>query len=167
MKVQKGKGAVQEDQLAKVIEWEDYEQELAHLCSLTSALEESKKKKLMLQEKLHSLIQMEAESLHRSNELDQMREKLESRKLVMGNMSMHSKVAKEKVRKQMEQLSAEIRSLLVGGSSLSAANKRMQDSSRSLAGGKGHDHLKNLQKLLRLRQQYMVSQVSLLYPVKF
>lgn len=70
--------------------------------------------------------QIESESLSRSNELDQMREKLEYRKLVMGNMSMHSKVVKEKVRKQEEQLSSEIRSLLVGGSSLSVANKRMQ-----------------------------------------
>ncbi|KAK6122805.1 hypothetical protein DH2020_043448 [Rehmannia glutinosa] len=193
VKGQEEKRVQPEDQRAKVIEWEDYEQELARLCSLTSALEESKRKKVLLEEKLHSLIQglkigidyfvrwfgkwiqflaewfveqIEAESLSRSNELDQMREKLESRKLVMGNMSMHSKVVKEKVRKQEEQLSAEIRSLLTGGSSLSVANKRMQESSRSLAGEKGYGNLKNLQKLLRARQQYMVSQVSLLYPVK-
>ncbi|KAK6122879.1 hypothetical protein DH2020_043405 [Rehmannia glutinosa] len=166
VKGQEEKRVPPEDQRAKVIEWEDYEQELARLCSLTSALEESKRKKVLLEEKLHSLIQIEAESLSRSNELDQMREKLESRKLVMGNMSMHSKVVKEKVRKQEEQLSAEIRSLLTGGSSLSVANKRMQESSRSLAGEKGYGNLKNLQKLLRARQQYMVSQVSLLYPVK-
>lgn len=55
-----------------------------------------------------------------------MLEKLEYRKLLMGKMSMHSKVVKEKVRKQEEQLSGEIRSLLVGGSSLSVANRRMQ-----------------------------------------
>lgn len=70
--------------------------------------------------------QIEAESLSRSNKLDQMREKLESRKLVMGNMSMHSKVVKEKVNKQEEQLSVEIRSLLAGGSSLSVAKTHMQ-----------------------------------------
>lgn len=72
------------------------------------------------------LLQAEAESLSRSNELDQMREKLESRKLVMGSMSMNSKVVKDKVRKQEEQLSAEIRSLLVGGTNLSVASKRIQ-----------------------------------------
>lgn len=55
-----------------------------------------------------------------------MNERLESRKLVMGNMSMHSKVVEEKVRKQEEQLSSEIRSLLVAGTALSAARKRMQ-----------------------------------------
>lgn len=55
-----------------------------------------------------------------------MKEKLDSRKLVMGNMAMHSKVVKEKVKKQEEQLSNDIRSLLVAGTSLSAANKRLQ-----------------------------------------
>ncbi|KAL2530941.1 hypothetical protein Fot_23542 [Forsythia ovata] len=166
VKVQEEKQKGQEDQKSKVIEWEDYEQDLARLCSLTSALEETKRKKNIVEQKLHSLIQVEAQSLSRSNELDEMHEKLESRKLVMGNMSMHSKVVEEKVRKQEEQLSSEIRSLLVAGTALSAASKRMQDSNRALAGEKGYVHLKNLQKLLRLRQQYMVSQVSLLYPVK-
>ncbi|KAL7124260.1 hypothetical protein ABFS83_14G036800 [Erythranthe nasuta] len=166
VKVQEEKRGVQEDQRTKVVEWGDYEQELGRLCSLTSALEEAKKKKLLLEEKLNSSIQIEAESLSRSNELDQMREKLESRKLVMGNMSMHSKVVKEKVRKQEEWLNAEIRSLLAGGSSLSVAKTHMQDSMKSLVGEKGYGHLKKLQKLLRLRQQYMVSQVSSLYPVK-
>lgn len=156
----------EEEKRVIVIEWEDYQQDLARLCSLTSALEEVKKKKQLLQEKLNSLVQINAESLRRSNELDHMHEKLESRKLVMGNMSMQSKVVKEKVRKQEEQLSAEIRSLLTGGSSLSTANKHLQDSSRSLAGEKGYGRLQKLQKLLRLRQQYMVSQVSFLYPVK-
>ncbi|KAL6535057.1 hypothetical protein OROMI_026431 [Orobanche minor] len=40
------------------------------------------------------------------------------------------------------------------------------ESSRSLSGEKGYGHLRNLRKLLRVRQQYTVSQVSLLYPVK-
>ncbi|CAA2965415.1 UV radiation resistance-associated gene [Olea europaea subsp. europaea] len=165
--VQEEKQKGQEDQEPKVIEWEDYEQELARLCSLTSALEEAKRKKNNLEQKLHSLTQVEAESLSQSNELDEMNEKLESRKLVMGNMSMHSKVVEEKVRKEEERLSSEIRSLLVAGTALSEARKRMQDSHRSLTGEKGYVHLNKLQKLLRLRQQYMLSQVSLLYPVKF
>lgn len=58
LKAQEEKRVVQEDQPAKVIEWEDYEQELARLCSLTSALEEAKSKKLLLEEKLQSLIQV-------------------------------------------------------------------------------------------------------------
>lgn len=42
----------------KVIEWEDYEQEVARLWSLSSALREAKEKKQALEEKLQSLIQV-------------------------------------------------------------------------------------------------------------
>ncbi|XP_055813862.1 vacuolar protein sorting 38 isoform X1 [Solanum dulcamara] len=156
----------QKDKNLKTIQWEDYEQELARLCSLTSALNEAKQKKELVQKKLESFIQVEAESLSRLNELDEMKEKLESRKLVMGNMSMHSKVVKEKVKKQEEQLSNDIRSLLVAGTSLSAASKRLQDESRSLAGERGYGQLRTLQRVFRTRQQYMVSQVHMLYPVR-
>lgn len=43
---------------AKVIEWEDFEQELARLWSLSSALEEAKQQKESLKQKLDSLIQV-------------------------------------------------------------------------------------------------------------
>nr|GMD63539.1 UV radiation resistance-associated gene protein-like isoform X3 [Ipomoea batatas]GMD66185.1 UV radiation resistance-associated gene protein-like isoform X3 [Ipomoea batatas]GMD68417.1 UV radiation resistance-associated gene protein-like isoform X3 [Ipomoea batatas] len=100
-------------------------------------------------------LQLEAESLNCSNELDEMREKLEHRKLVMGNTSMNSKVLKEKVKKEEDQLSNDIRSLLVAGTALSLAKKRLQDANRSLAGEMGCGHLKSLQRFVRLRQQFM------------
>ncbi|MCI15452.1 UV radiation resistance-associated gene protein-like, partial [Trifolium medium] len=40
------------------------------------------------------------------------------------------------------------------------------ESSRLLSEENGYVHLKNLQKMLRMRQQYMTSQISILYPVK-
>ncbi|XP_052188190.1 vacuolar protein sorting 38 isoform X2 [Diospyros lotus] len=150
----------------KVVQWEDFEQELARLVSLSSALSEAKQKKLLLQQKLDSLIQVEAESLNQSNQLDEMCEKLESQKLVMGNTSMHVKVVEENVKKEEERLSNEIRSLLVAGTALSLASKHLQESNRLLTGEKGYLHLRNVQRLLRVRQQYMISQVSFLYPVK-
>ncbi|KAL6968914.1 hypothetical protein U1Q18_048086 [Sarracenia purpurea var. burkii] len=155
-----------QQEIVKVVEWEDFEQELARLLSLSSALDEAKEKKLLLQQKLDAIIQVEAESLNRSNQLDEMREKLESRKLVMGNTSMHVTVKEENVKKEEERLSNEIRSLLVAGTALSVARKRLQEANRLLAGERGYVHLRNVQKLLRVRQQYMISQVSLLYPVK-
>jgi len=42
----------------------------------------------------------------------------------------------------------------------------VQESDRLLSGERGHGRLRNLQKVLRARQQYMISQVSFLYPVK-
>ena len=41
-----------------------------------------------------------------------------------------------------------------------------QDANKLLTGKKGWGHLKNLQKMLRMREQYMISQVCTLYPVK-
>lgn len=42
----------------------------------------------------------------------------------------------------------------------------MQDENRSLTGERGYGHLRNLQRVFRTRQQYMVSQVHMLYPVR-
>ncbi|CAL8989599.1 unnamed protein product [Prunus brigantina] len=151
----------------KVIEWEEFEQELVRLWSLSSALSEAQEKKQSLQRKLESLIEVEAESLSRSNELEEMHQKLEARKMVLGNMSRHSMLAVEDTKKKEEQLSIELRSLLVAGTALSVARKRLEESNRLLSTEKGYVRLKNLQKMLRRRQQHMISQVSLLYPVKF
>ncbi|XP_057514983.1 vacuolar protein sorting 38-like isoform X1 [Actinidia eriantha] len=162
----KAVAAENQQEIVKVVQWEEFEHELARLVSLSSALNEAKDKKALLQQKLDALIQVEAKSLSQSNQLDEMREKLESRKLVMGNELMHVKVVEENVKKEEERLSNEIRSLLVAGTALSASRKRLQEANRLLAGERGYVHLRKVQKLLRVRQQYMISQVSMLYPVK-
>ncbi|XP_012481719.1 vacuolar protein sorting 38 isoform X1 [Gossypium raimondii] len=150
----------------QLIEWEDFDNELARLWSLTSALKEANEKKQSLQEKLQSLIQVKTESLNKLNELEEMNERLEARKVVMANMSTRCKVATEHAKKQEEMLSTEVRSLLVAGTSLSVARKRLQEANRLLTEERGCVKLKNVQRMLRARQQYMISQVSLLYPVK-
>ncbi|GAB4844084.1 hypothetical protein Ancab_014048 [Ancistrocladus abbreviatus] len=150
----------------KVIQWEDFEQELARLWSLSSALKEAKEKKEALQRKLEALIQVQAESLSRLNELDEIRQRVEDKKVLIGNMSMQSKVVQEHAKTKEEHLSSEIKSLLVSGSSLSVGRKRLQESTRLLSEERGHVRLRNLHKMLRTRQQYMISQVSFLYPLK-
>ncbi|KAL5542640.1 hypothetical protein UlMin_010350 [Ulmus minor] len=150
----------------KVVDWEEFEQELARLCSLSSAFNEAMEKKHNLQRKLEGLIQVEAESLNRINELEEMREKLEARKMATEKMSTHCKIYSEDAKKQEEQLGVEVRSLLVSGASLSVARKRSQDLHESLAGETGYTRSTNLQRMLRTRQQHMVSQISLLYPIK-
>ncbi|TYJ45035.1 hypothetical protein E1A91_A02G027700v1 [Gossypium mustelinum] len=150
----------------QLIEWEDFDNELARLWSLTSALKEADEKKQSLREKLQSLIQVKNESLNKLNELEEMRERLEARKVVMANMSTRCRVATEDAKKQEEMLSTEVRSLLVAGTSLSVARKRLQEANRLLTEERDCVKLKNVQRKLRARQQYMISQVSLLYPVK-
>ncbi|XP_010274000.1 PREDICTED: UV radiation resistance associated protein-like isoform X2 [Nelumbo nucifera] len=95
-----------------------------------------------------------------------MLDKMRARKLVMGKMLMYSKVVSEDVRNQEEELKIELGSLLVAAKSLCVASKQLQEENRLLVGQRGHSQLKNLLKLLVKRQQYMISQVSTLYPVK-
>ncbi|GAB2267237.1 hypothetical protein Dimus_002222 [Dionaea muscipula] len=149
-----------------VIQWEDFEQDLARFLSLSSALKEAGDKKLSLHRKLQTLIQVQAESLTRSNELDEIRQRVEDKKLVMGNMLMETKTVKEHFRAKEGHLSTEIKSLLISGTSLSTARKRLKESTTFLSGERGQVRLRNLQKMLRTRQQYMISQVSFLYPLK-
>ncbi|XP_042490355.1 uncharacterized protein LOC122070297 [Macadamia integrifolia] len=110
----------------KIIQWEDLEQELSRLWSLSSSLNKSKEKKSSLQQKLQSLIQVRAESLSRSNELEDRRQLLEARKLAMDNMLTGSKLVAEDMKKREEQLTVEIRSLLIAGKALSVASKQLQ-----------------------------------------
>ncbi|XP_057419581.1 vacuolar protein sorting 38 isoform X2 [Lotus japonicus] len=95
-----------------------------------------------------------------------MRQKLESKKMMMENMSIRSRLAKEDASKQEEQLSGAVQSLLVAGGTLSVSRRNLEESSRSLSEENGYVRLRNLQKILRMRQQYMTSQISTLYPVK-
>ncbi|KAL5719419.1 hypothetical protein ACHQM5_012200 [Ranunculus cassubicifolius] len=149
-----------------IISWEDYQNELARFCSLSSSLITSNNTKLHLQQKLDSLIQVRSESVSRRNELDEMRQKLEDRRLVLGNLIMRTKTKAVDVRNQEEQLNVQIKSLLVAGKARSLADKQLQEANRLLAGERGHARVKTLGKMLRTRLQYMVAQVSAVYPVK-
>lgn len=148
------------------IQWEDFEQELARLCSLSSVLKQVQEKKQSLQQKLETLIQVKSESLSRLNELEEMRQRVEDRKSVISTMLRDSKVVGEHVKTKEAHLSSEIKSLLVSGKTLQVARRKLQDSVSVLSGERGHLRLRNLQRLLRTRQQYMTSQISFLYPVK-
>ncbi|KAI4342579.1 hypothetical protein MLD38_027191 [Melastoma candidum] len=151
---------------AKAIQWEDFEQELARLVSLSSALDDANRKKALLQQKLESLIQVRTESLSRLNELEEMREKMECQKLQMQKTTQCVKATSENAKRKEDSLSAEVRSLLVAGTALSVSRKRLQESGRLLMSSRGYGKLRNVQRMLRVRQQCMVAQVSLLYPVK-
>ncbi|KAL2942819.1 putative glutamate--cysteine ligase 2-1 [Bienertia sinuspersici] len=81
-----------------------YGQKLVKLLSLSSALQQAQHKKLALQQQLQTLTwlrdknfwtmgiyffaDVQSESLSRKNEFDEISERVEDRKLVMGNMLM-------------------------------------------------------------------------------
>ncbi|PIA48696.1 hypothetical protein AQUCO_01400930v1, partial [Aquilegia coerulea] len=131
----------------KLIDWEDFQQELARFCSLSSTITKAKDKKLTLQHNLQSFIQVRSDTLTRSNELQQFRHKLERRRFLMGNLSLRANTQREDARILKDRLNLQIKSLLVAGNALSTAKNQ-------------------LQKMLRVRLQYMVLQISTLYPVK-
>ncbi|CAN6892722.1 unnamed protein product [Brassica oleracea] len=113
--------------------------------SLSSALKLATEKKLSLQPKLESLIQcghspvkewpfvvnnallMSFNCLRRINELEEMRQRLEARKmLVEKTLVIACKVTEQDVKTKEDSLSAEMRSLLVGGTTLSIAKNKLQ-----------------------------------------
>ncbi|KAL0774820.1 hypothetical protein Bca101_039972 [Brassica carinata] len=162
-----------EEEDVKIIEWEEFDHELTRLWSLSSALKLATEKKQTLQRKLESLIQLafeafivSAESLRRINELEEMRQRLEAKKLMVDKTSVNCKVTEQDLKKKEDDLSAEVRSLLVGGTTLSIAKSKLQESNCQLEGESGYAHLKTVTNKLRKRQQYMVSQVSFIYPLK-
>ncbi|XP_073009819.1 vacuolar protein sorting 38 [Typha latifolia] len=150
----------------KVVEWEDLQQELARLWSLSSALRKAKERKESLAKRLESFIELRTESLHQTNELEEMRKNLDVRKITMGDLLMRVKRSSEDIEGQREQLSLAIRMLLVAGKTLSAAHQKLQEANKLLSGERGYGHSKNLQKMQRTREQYMISQIAALYPVK-
>ncbi|XP_013631596.1 PREDICTED: UV radiation resistance-associated gene protein-like isoform X3 [Brassica oleracea var. oleracea] len=95
-----------------------------------------------------------------------MRQRLESKKLMVDKTSVTCKVTEQDLKKKEDDLSAEVRSLLVGGTTLSIAKSKLQESNCQLEGESGYAHLKTVTNKLRKRQQYMVSQVSFIYPLK-
>ncbi|KAJ4771919.1 UV radiation resistance-associated [Rhynchospora pubera] len=150
----------------KVVEWEDMEQEIARLWSLSSALRIAKERKEELSQRLASIIEARAESLQRVNELEDMKKRLEARKAVRRDMLDFSDKSSEDVEIRIEQLSLKIRNLLVAGKTLSAAHNQLQEAKNLLTGENGHGRLKKTKTKLRMRQQYMVAQIASIYPVR-
>ncbi|KAK1319786.1 hypothetical protein QJS10_CPB04g00549 [Acorus calamus] len=150
----------------KVVEWVDVRKELDRLCGLSSALVEAKRRKDLLSQKLLSLIQERKESLRWSNELEEMKERLEARKLVMDDLLMQSIRASEDARSQREQLCVVIRPLLSAAETLSASHVKLEEDNKLLYGEGGHGHLKILRQMLRTRQRHMIAQVAAIFPVE-
>ncbi|XP_010556958.1 PREDICTED: uncharacterized protein LOC104826120 isoform X2 [Tarenaya hassleriana] len=95
-----------------------------------------------------------------------MRQRLEARKLLVARTSIGFKAAEQDVKNKEENLGIEVRSLLVGGTSLSVAKSKLQEANSQLEGEGGYARLKVVTSKLRKRQQYMITQVSSIYPLK-
>ncbi|KMZ70993.1 hypothetical protein ZOSMA_18G00890 [Zostera marina] len=149
----------------KVIQWDDLQQELGRLLSLSAEIKRVKEMKEDLSRRIESVIEAEKGSLLQQNELEKSRKRMDAKRQVMGDLLFRSKRATEDARIKREELCYEIRWLLVASKTLSVARQQLQEEKKLVAGEKGHGRHKNLHSMLRSRQRHMVTQVSMIYPV--
>ncbi|CAN6380440.1 unnamed protein product [Urochloa humidicola] len=159
-------GEVEGVDAPKVIHWEDLQQELARLWSLSTALQASRERKARLATRLESAIEARRAFLQQDNELAEMRQSLQQHSDHLGDLKMHTKKSSEDVEDQRAQLCGSIRTLSVASKTLGTARSNLEEANKLLSGQSGRGRLKNLQQKLRMRQQYMVTQVAWIYPVR-
>ncbi|TVU50713.1 hypothetical protein EJB05_02100 [Eragrostis curvula] len=150
----------------KVFNWEDLQQELALLWSLSSALSSARDRKANLAARLESAIEARRAFLQQDNELAEMRQKLQEHSDHMGELKIRTKKMSEDVENQREQLCVRIRTLSVASRTSCAAYSKLEEANKLLSGENGHGRLKNLEQKLRMRQQHMITQVAHVYPVR-
>ncbi|CAN6373940.1 unnamed protein product [Urochloa humidicola] len=159
-------GEVEGVDAPKVIHWEDLQQELARLWSLSTALQASRERKAHLAARLESGIQARRAFLQQDNELSQMQQSLQRHTDHLGDLKMNTKKSSEDVEDRRAQLCVSIRTLSVASKTLGTARSNLEEANKLLSGEDGRGRLKNIEQKLRTRQQYMVKQVAWIYPVR-
>ncbi|PUZ43559.1 hypothetical protein GQ55_8G018800 [Panicum hallii var. hallii] len=150
----------------KVIHWEDLQQELARLWSLSAALQSVRDRKAQLAARLESSIEARRAFLQQDNELAEMRQRLQEHTHHLGDLKVRTKKSSDDIGDKREQLCVKIRTLSVASKTLGTARNNLEEANKLLSAENGHGHLKNMEQKLRKRQQYMVTQVSQIYPVR-
>ncbi|RCV36720.1 hypothetical protein SETIT_8G005000v2 [Setaria italica] len=79
---------------------------------------------------------------------------------------MHTKKSSEDVEDRRAQLCISLRTLSVASKTLGTARGNLEEANNLLSGENGCGCLKNITQKLRMRQQYMVTQVAWVYPVR-
>ncbi|BAF20494.1 vacuolar protein sorting 38 [Oryza sativa Japonica Group] len=151
----------------KVIDWEDLQQELARVWSLSAALATARERKALLAARLQSALEARKASVQQDNELAEIRERVQARADFMWDLKMHTKKMTEDVDDRREELRIKIRTLSTTSNTLSTARNKLKEADKLLSGENGlHVRLKTVERMLRTRQQYMTAQVAHLYPVR-
>lgn len=150
----------------KVVGWEELQQELARLWSLSAALAAARDRKAFLAARLESALEARKAFLQQDNELAEMRQRLQSHADFMGELRMQTKEVSANVEDRREQLCVKIRTLTVADKTVGTAQSKLQEPGKLLSGERCHGRLKGLERMLRMRQQYMIGQVAQIYPVR-
>ncbi|KAG8074614.1 hypothetical protein GUJ93_ZPchr0006g43211 [Zizania palustris] len=151
----------------KVIDWEDLQQELACVCSLSSALVTAGERKEQIAARLQSAIESRKASVQQDNELAEMRQRLQARADFMWDLKTRTKKVTEDVDDLRKELCIKVRTLSTTSKTLSAARSKLKEADKLISGENGlHGRLKTMERMLHTRQQYMIAQVAHLYPVR-
>lgn len=110
----------------KVIDWEELQQELARLWSLSPALAAARDRKAHLAARLESALEARMAFLQRDNELAEMRQRLQAHADFMGDMKMRTKEVSAIVEDRRGQLCIKIRMLSVASKTLGTAHSNLQ-----------------------------------------
>ncbi|CAD6271743.1 unnamed protein product [Miscanthus lutarioriparius] len=147
----------EEEEEAAAVAWRELRGKAAEFAA---AAEE----RVTLARRIEAALQVRREALRQAEELDELRRRVDLQQARLEAGVVGRRRALEGVERGKERLQEQIERVLPLSRALTAAHHRLQEAKEALSGDKFR--LKDLHRLLRTRQQCMVSQVAGLYPVK-
>uniref|UniRef100_A0A0D9WU52 Uncharacterized protein n=1 Tax=Leersia perrieri TaxID=77586 RepID=A0A0D9WU52_9ORYZ len=134
----------------KVIDWEDLQQELARVWSLSSALAAARDRKAQLAARLQSALEARQPSVQQDNELAEIRERAKTCADYMWDLKINTKRLTEDVDDRREELGIKSRTLSATSNTLSTARSKLQEADKLLSGKNGlHARLETVERMLR------------------
>ncbi|XP_002441294.2 UV radiation resistance-associated gene protein isoform X2 [Sorghum bicolor] len=149
--------AEDEEEAAAAVAWRELRGKAAELAA---AAEE----RAILARRIEAALQVRREALRQAEELDELRQRVDLQQARLEAAVIGRSRALDGVERGKELLQEQIERVLPLSRALTTAHQRVQEAKEALSGDKFR--LKDLQRLLRTRQQCMVSHVAGLYPVK-
>jgi hypothetical protein len=171
---EKGRGGVESDGedgnedvdvKVKVIEWEEFQDSLAHLFGLAAHLTKERVKREALSQQLESALEIRKQSLKRVDALEAMQRQLQAKQRSLDIAKAACAASKQDLVRVRDNLVPSAQALHISFKVMADAQGRLKDAGRMLAGVGGHGRLLKLHKALDARRRIMVAQVAALYPV--
>ncbi|CAK9209811.1 unnamed protein product [Sphagnum troendelagicum] len=153
------------DVKVKVIEWEEFQDSLAHLFGLAAHLTKERVKREALSHQLETALEVRKQSLKRVDALEAMQRQLQAKQRSLDIAKTACAASKQDLVRVRDNLVPSAQALHISFKVMADAQGRLKDAGRMLAGVGGHGRLLKLHKALDARRRIMVAQVAALYPV--
>ncbi|KAH9536386.1 hypothetical protein CY35_17G105400 [Sphagnum magellanicum] len=153
------------DVKVKVIEWEEFQDSLAHLFGLAAHLTKERVKREALSQQLETALEVRKQSLKRVDALEAMQRQLQAKQRSLDIAKAACAASKQDLVRVRDNLVPSAQALHISFKVMADAQGRLKDAGRMLAGVGGYGRLLKLHKALDARRRIMVAQVAALYPV--